>query len=145
MPRLQGLLGASRPPGDRGAGAERGTRKLEFRNWTIIGPESQDAAKAALAAGEQGRYWSFITLFYRNQGTENSGYVTDSFLQAVAEGAGVDDIEKWNQDRQSSRWDAHMAQAEAEAGRLGFAGTPSFLVGGPNGRKSLPSPGHGRP
>ena len=67
----------------------RGEATLEFRNWTIIGAESEDAAKAALAASEQGRYWSFITLFYRNQGAENSGYVTDSFLEAVAEGAGV--------------------------------------------------------
>ncbi len=66
-----------------------GDAKLEFRNWTIIGPDSEDAAKAALAASEQGRYWSFITLFYRNQGAENSGYVSDSFLEAVAEGAGV--------------------------------------------------------
>ena len=69
-----------------------GDAKLEFRNWTIIGPDSLDAAKAALAASEQGRYWSFITLFYRNQGAENSGYVSDSFLEAVAEGAGVEDI-----------------------------------------------------
>ncbi len=122
-----------------------GKAKLEFRNWTIIGPDSQDAAKAALAAGEQGRYWSFITLFYLNQGQENSGYVTDSFLQAVAEGAGVEDIEKWNQDRQSPRWDAHIAQAETEAGRAGFSGTPSFLVEGPNGRKALPTPGSAAP
>ena len=123
----------------------RGEAKLEFRNWTIIGPQSQDAAKAALAASEQGRYWSFITLFYRNQGLENSGYVTDSFLEAVAEGAGVQDIEKWNQDRQSSRWDAHIAQADTEAGQLGFTGTPSFLVEGPQGTKALPTPGSASP
>jgi protein-disulfide isomerase len=119
----------------------RGDAKLEFRNWTIIGPESQDAAKAALAASEQGRYWSFITLFYRNQGAENSGYVTDSFLESVAEGAGVADLEQWNEDRQSSRWDEQIAQAGTEAQQLGFTGTPSFLVDGPNGSEPLPSPG----
>jgi protein-disulfide isomerase len=122
-----------------------GDAKLEFRNWTIIGPQSQDAAKAALAAGEQGRYWSFITLFYRNQGAENSGYVSDSFLEAVAEGAGVEDIAKWNEDRQSAQWDAQIAQADTEAGQLGFTGTPSFLVEGPNGRKALPTPGSASP
>lgn len=116
--------------------------KLEFRNWTIIGPESKPAATAALAASEQGRYWSFITLFYRNQGAENSGYVTDSFLEAVAKGAGVPDIAKWNQDRQSSRWDAQLTQTDTQAGQLGLTGTPGFLFEGPNGQqKTVPSPG----
>jgi protein-disulfide isomerase len=119
----------------------RGDAKLEFRNWTIIGPESEEAAKASLAASEQGRYWSFITLFYKNQGAENSGYVTDSFLEAVAEGAGVPDLDQWNEDRQSSQWDSQLAQAGTEAQQLGFTGTPSFLVEGPNGREPLASPG----
>jgi protein-disulfide isomerase len=118
-----------------------GDAKLEFRNWNIIGPQSQVAAKAALAAGEQGRYWSFITLFYRNQGTENSGYVTDSFLEAVAKGASVADLDQWNQDLQSPRWDAQLARTDADAQRLGFTGTPAFLVQGPNGNKPLPNPG----
>jgi protein-disulfide isomerase len=118
-----------------------GDAKLEFRNWTIIGPQSKPAATAALAASEQGRYWSFITLFYRNQGQENSGYVTDSFLEAVAKGAGVADIAKWNQDRESSRWDAQLAQTDTQAGQLGLTGTPGFLFEGPNGQKTVPSPG----
>ena len=118
----------------------RGEAKLEFRNWTIIGPESQDAAKAALAASEQGRYWSFITLFYRNQGTENTGYVTDSFLEAVAEGAGVRGSRPWDEDRQSSQWDAQIAQAEPRLGQLGFTGTPSFLVEGRTAAGRWPPP-----
>jgi protein-disulfide isomerase len=118
-----------------------GEAKLEFRNWVIIGAQSQDAAKAALAASRQGRYWSFITLFYRNQGTENTGYVTDAFLNSVARGAGVEDIESWDQDRQSSSWDSQLSRVDAEAQQLGFTGTPSFLVEGPKGSKPLPNPG----
>jgi protein-disulfide isomerase len=118
-----------------------GQANLEFRNWVIIGPESQDAAKAALAASRQGRYWSFINLFYRNQGTENSGYVTDAFLNAVARDAGVKDIDLWDQDRQSSTWDSQLSQVDSDAQQLGFTGTPSFLVEGPKGRKPLPNPG----
>ena len=52
--------------------------------------------KAALAAGEQDRFWNFLQLFYLNQGGENSGYVTDGFLTSIAKGAGVPDIDKWN-------------------------------------------------
>ena len=54
----------------------KGAADYEFRQFTIIGPDSVLAAKAALAAGEQGRYWNFVELFFRNQGAENSGYVT---------------------------------------------------------------------
>jgi protein-disulfide isomerase len=118
-----------------------GEAKLEFRNWVIIGPDSEEAARAALAASEQGRYWSFITLFYANQGTENSGYVSDSFLESVAKGAGVRDLEQWNEDRESPRWDAQIAQTNTEAQQLGFTGTPSFLAEGPNGEEPLGTPG----
>jgi protein-disulfide isomerase len=121
---------------------QSGDAKLEFRNWTIIGPQSKPAAEAALAASEQGRYWSFITLFYRNQGEENSGYVTDAFLEAIAKGAGVPDISKLDQDRQSSKWDSQLAQNDTEATQLGLTGTPGFLFEGPNGkRKTVASPG----
>jgi protein-disulfide isomerase len=118
----------------------KGTANYDFRQWTIIGPQSEDAAKAALAAGEQGRYWNFVELFYRNQGQENSGYVTDAFLESIARGAGVPDIAKWNQDRQSPKWDAVLQKDDGEAKSLGFTGTPSVLVEGPGGRKTLSVP-----
>jgi protein-disulfide isomerase len=74
----------------------RGDANYEFRPWDIIGPQSPIASRAAYAAGEQGRGWSFVELFYRNQGEENSGYVTDAFLTSIAKGAGVKDLDKWN-------------------------------------------------
>ena len=92
-----------------------------------------------MAAGEQGRYWNFIELFYRNQGTENSGYVTDGFLEAVAKGAGVPDIAKWNQDRQSSKWDAVLSKVRSEAQSLGINATPTIVVEGPGGRRVVGS------
>ena len=57
-----------------------GKVKYQFQPFLIIGPDSKPAMKAALAAGEQNRLWQFLQLFYLNQGGENSGYVTDSFL-----------------------------------------------------------------
>jgi protein-disulfide isomerase len=112
-----------------------GDAKLEFQQFVIIGPESTDAAKAALAASEQGRYWQFIEIFYANQGTENSGYVTDEFLTSVAEAAGVTDIDAWNQSRADPKWDAVIAQTQSDASKAGFTGTPSVLVTGPGGEK----------
>jgi protein-disulfide isomerase len=117
----------------------KGAANYEFRQFTIIGADSSKAAKAALAAGEQGRYWNFVEVFYRNQGTENSGYVTDSFLESVAKGAGVPNIGKWNADRHSSRWDDTLAKVQADAQAQGINSTPSIVVTGPRGTKLVGS------
>jgi protein-disulfide isomerase len=119
-----------------------GEAKLDFNNYTIIGPQSTPAGAAAIAAGEQGRGWNFIELFYRNQGAEDSGYVTDAFLTAIARGAGVSDIAKWSSARKSKRVLAEVAATTAEAKQLGFTGTPSFAVQGPgaSGTEALSTP-----
>ena len=114
-----------------------GKVKYQFQPFLIIGPDSKPAMKAALAAGEQNRLWQFLQLFYLNQGGENSGYVTDSFLTGIARGAGVPDINKWNTDRNDSKWDAIIQQGSSQADSFGFTGTPSILVQGPNGQKAI--------
>lgn len=108
---------------------KNGEAKIDFRNFTIIGPQSVDAGAAALAAGVQGRGWNFVELFYRNQGAENSGYANDAFLEAIAKGAGVEDMEKWNEDRTLMR--SRVEDTSQEAQQLGFNGTPSFAIQGP--------------
>jgi protein-disulfide isomerase len=114
-----------------------GSVKYELQPYLIIGPESEPAMTAALAAGEQGRFWNFLQLFYRNQGAENSGYVTDAFLTSIAEAAGVEDLDQWNQSRNGSNWESVLTDGTNQAESLGFNGTPSILVEGPNGQKPL--------
>jgi protein-disulfide isomerase len=114
-----------------------GKVKYEYQPYIIIGPDSKPAMRAVLAAGEQGRFWNYLQLFYLNQGEENSGYVTDAFLTKIARGAGVSDIGKWNASRSSSKWDATLADGTNRAESLGFNGTPSILVQGPNGSRPL--------
>lgn len=119
----------------------RGEVKINFRNFTIIGPQSADAGAAALAAGAQGRGWSFVELFYRNQGPENSGFADDEFLEAVAEGAGVKDVDRWNEDR--DRLTAEVEETSAGARQLGLEGTPTFAIRGPgtDGIEVIGTPG----
>jgi len=120
-----------------------GEARLEFRNFVIIGQESVPAGAAALAAGKQGRGWNYLELFYRNQGKEASGYVTDEFLKEIARGAGVPDLAKWERDRESKQVIEEVQDTTAEAQRLGFTGTPSFAVEGPGtkGKETLGTPG----
>jgi protein-disulfide isomerase len=136
MLELQGVLGDGGPQ-LISSEVKPGKVKYEFRPFLVIGPDSKPAMKAALAAGNQGRFWNFLQLFYLNQGGENSGYVTDAFLTRIARGAGVPDIDKWNTDRNDSKWDAVIQQGSTEADSFGFTGTPSIVVQGPNGQKPL--------
>jgi len=120
---------------------KRGEAALEFRNYAIIGPQSLPAGAAAIAAGEQGRGWYFLELFYRNQGEENSGYADDAFLKALAKAAGVKDMKKWNSDRaQLTDYVEHTTQ---RAEQLGFEGTPTFATAHPTSPdlKVLGTPG----
>jgi protein-disulfide isomerase len=114
-----------------------GDVKYVYQPYLIIGPDSKPAMKAILAAGEQNRFWNYLQLFYANQGEENSGYVTDDFLTNLAKAADVPDLDKWNESRNSSQWDAVTAKGTADAEAFGFNGTPSLAAEGPNGTQAI--------
>jgi protein-disulfide isomerase len=119
-----------------------GDARLVFRNFTIIGEQSAPAGAAALAAGAQGRGWNYVELFYRNQGEENSGYADDEFLTAIAKGAGVKDISRWNTEREGAKFTGEVTKTTEQAQGFGFTGTPSFAIEGPgsNGIELLGTP-----
>ncbi|HET6997239.1 MAG TPA: thioredoxin domain-containing protein [Solirubrobacterales bacterium] len=119
-----------------------GEAKLVFRNFAFLGEQSPTAGAAAVAAGAQGRGWEYLELFYKNQGVENSGYADDEFLTAIAEGAGVKDISKWNEDRKGAKFTGEVDRTTEEAQQLGVTGTPTFAVKGPstNGLEIIGTP-----
>lgn len=120
---------------------KKGQVKVAFHNFTIIGEQSLPAGAAALAAGAQGRGWNFVELFYRNQGGEDTGYADDAFLEAIAKGAGVQDIAQWNSER--AKFATEVEATTAEAQQLGFNGTPSLAIKGPktDGLEPIETPG----
>jgi protein-disulfide isomerase len=122
---------------------KKGEVKLVYRDFIIISEESIPAGEAALAAGAQGKGWTFIQLFYRNQGEERSGYVTEEFLESIGKAAGIPDIAKWNKERKSGKYTKQVEETTAQAGKLGFTGTPSFAIEGPKseGLELLGTPG----
>lgn len=122
---------------------KNGEVALTFRNFIIIGPESVPAGQAMLAAGKQGRGWNFLEIFYRNQGIERSGYVTEEFIESIGKAAGLKSFAKWNQERKSKTLENEVNATSEEAQRMGFTGTPSFAVKGPgsNGLELLGTPG----
>jgi protein-disulfide isomerase len=67
-----------------------GRLRLELHVLAFLGEDSVPGAAMAAAAAHQDRLWSFTDAFYRSQGPENSGYVTDDFLRATGEAAELD-------------------------------------------------------
>jgi protein-disulfide isomerase len=110
-----------------------GKARLHFRTLHFIGPDSERAARVAAGAERQGKLFRFLEVFYANQGAENGGYVTDAFLRRVAAAAGVDAGAALRQ-ADSAFATQRLQRADADAARLGVAGTPTFTVavgGGP--------------
>ncbi len=113
-----------------------GEANITFNQFIIIGPDSIPAGEAALAAGAQDKAWNFVELFYRNQGEENSGYVTEAFIESIGRSAGIPDLKQWNKERKSGKYKKQLEAQTKEAEKLGFGGTPSFAIEGP-GTKGL--------
>ena len=125
---------------DQQRGRARQREASSSRTSTSSAPIPRTRRKRRSRPPKQGRYWQFIDLFYANQGAENSGYVTDAFLEAVAEGAGVADLDQFNADRDDPALAEQLAAVQDEAASLGLNATPSFVVDGPGGTKTLVAP-----
>jgi protein-disulfide isomerase len=105
-----------------------GKAKMELRYLTFIGPDSLTAARALEAAGLQNKLWNASDLLYRNQGVENSGYVTAAFLKAILTAAGAD-ATKALRDASSSAVSQQLGDAKTLASRYAVNATPTILVG----------------
>ena len=109
-----------------------GKVKIEYRSMETATREPEvfkTQQVAALAAGKQQKMWDFIELFYHEQGEEDSGYVTESYLQNLAQQIPGLNLSQWTSDRGNA---ALTSQVEADgqaANNAGFTGTPSFLIG----------------
>jgi protein-disulfide isomerase len=93
---------------------------------------------AALAAGQQGKMWTFIDLFYREQQPVFTSYADDAFLKGIAEQAGVE-LRSWSEEREAEGWSRTIDTDELLASSKGFTLglTPWFLIG-PTGGEARP-------
>ncbi len=105
-----------------------GRLRIVFAPLTFIGPDSRRAADMALAAGAQDRLWPFADLFFANQREENSGYVTDDYLTALADATAGLDPARALAARAAPGVTAALHSASAEATRLRVTATPSFAL-----------------
>ncbi len=114
-----------------------GKLRMQLRLQSFIGPDSVKAGKAVAAAAQQDAGWTFADIFYANQGTENSGYVTDDFLRSIAAATPGLDVSQLFKAIGSPASAQALKTGEQEFNARGFTGTPSFLIGKTGGDLSV--------
>jgi protein-disulfide isomerase len=97
--------------------------RVVYREWPILGEGSVFAARAALAARNQGKYeemhWGLM---------EMRGRAEEASILSLARSIGLD-VEQLREDMQSEAVNSHISTTEQLAQSLGFTGTPAFVIG----------------
>jgi len=100
----------------------------EFRGFPFIGADSVTGYRYLLAAGRQARLWNLAEALYRNQGAENSGWLTEDLVRRLAAEIPGLDVDRLLSDAQQPAIVEQASSAAAEASAAGIQGTPTFLV-----------------
>jgi protein-disulfide isomerase len=103
--------------------------QIVFSGMHFVGPDSETALRTALAAASQGRFWNVLELLYENQGTENTGWVTDPLLRSIGDAVPGLSTSRMLDARQSPAVERLLAQGDALAQQAGVNSTPTFAVG----------------
>jgi protein-disulfide isomerase len=109
-----------------------GKLKIEYRSLETATREPEvfkTQQVAALAAGKQNKMWNFVETFYHEQGEEDTGYVTESYLQGLAQQVPGLNLTSWTTDRAEPALSNQVTADAQAANSLGFTGTPSFQLG----------------
>lgn len=114
-----------------------GQVKVVFRNYPLSGhPRAMPAARAAVAAGHQGKFWEMADLLFEHQRA-----LEDEDLTRYAQQIGLD-LERFEADLHAPETQAAIERDREEGSRLGVEGTPTFFVNGRRFREpptSLPA------
>lgn len=97
--------------------------RVVFKELPILSKDSEDAAKIALAARAQGKYWELHQAMI-----ESKGRVTEASALEMAGTLGLD-VAKLKADKDSDAVKGELARVEALAKKMNISGTPHFLVG----------------
>jgi len=106
-----------------------GKVRMQMRLQSFIGPDSVTAGRAVAAAARQNRAWTFADIFYGNQGEENSGYVTPSFIRSIASATPGLDHSRLVSDAAAPAAAETLKAGTQDFDAHGLTGTPSFLIG----------------
>jgi NhaA family Na+:H+ antiporter len=104
-----------------------GRLRFVFRQFPLrqIHPHAEAAAEAAEAAGAQGRFWEMYDQLFAH-----SRELGNDKLRAYAKAAGVPDLERFDRELTSRRYQPELDKAIERAEASGVEGTPTFFING---------------
>lgn len=107
--------------------------KVVFKNLPLdFHPEALPAAKAAMAAGKQGKFWEMHDYLFDNQKSLKSDFYPEAAKKLNL------DVAKFNTDMGSKEIEDAVKADLEQAKSLGVQGTPNFYVNGVNLRGAYP-------
>jgi protein-disulfide isomerase len=98
----------------------------------------KDQQVAALAAGQQKKFWNYAETFYHLQGAEDTGYVNESYLQKLAKAVTGLNLPAWESARNDQALTAQVAADVASGNAKRVTGTPTLIFTGPKGQTESP-------
>ncbi|MGA9150386.1 MAG: thioredoxin domain-containing protein [Candidatus Nitrosopolaris sp.] len=107
---------------------QTGKVALVFEHLTNRGFDSLPAALAAQCTNDQGKFWQYHNLLYKNQGPIDSGWASKDNLKKFASQIPGLDVQKFNSCFDSQKYRALVESNLALAHSLGFTQTPSFVI-----------------
>lgn len=91
------------------------------------------AAKAAMAAHRQGKFWEYADLLFTRKQLDEGSYVS------YAKELGLD-VDKFNADRASAEVEQQILHDQQAVVKLGAGGTPAFFINGKKMSGAQPFP-----
>ncbi len=108
---------------------------LVYRHYPLAQHKySQQAARAAEAAGIQGKFWEYHDLLFARQNSWSGTLDIDAVLKGYADELSVD-LTKFASDINSTSVKNKVTQDISRGNQAGVQGTPTFLL---NGKKITP-------
>jgi protein-disulfide isomerase len=102
---------------------------FEFHNLAFLGNESIAAAEAAYCANDQGKFWEYHDMVFKNQRGENQGWFSTARLTTFAKDVGLN-VDTFSECYTSGKFKQKVNEDRAYADSLKITRTPSFLVNG---------------
>ena len=96
--------------------------KVVFKEFPIFGPDSEYAAKAALAANRQGKYWELHKALYATEGHVNAAVVDDTATRL-----GID-VVRMKKDMEDTEITKQIDNNHGLGQLLQLTGTPAFII-----------------
>ena len=106
-----------------------GKLKIVLRMWAFIGPDSSRGQAAVLAAARQDRAFNYLELVFDEQGTENSGWLSDRMVTSIAASIPKLRVHRLLAERNSAGIKADATTIDEIARGGGVTSTPTFVVG----------------